>query len=284
MKFAVIGGTGTLGEALIRELIKNEANEVLCVSRCELKQKNLRDALKAPSNLTFRLGDIRDRRRIASLLAGCDAVFLTAALKHVDTLEENPEEAFKTNVQGVLNVADAAIDNKIRYVAFCSTDKAVEPLNSYGFSKALAEKILLQKNQEQDITRFAVFRWGNVTGSRGSIIPIFIKTLKGEGKAYITHPQMTRFWVPIEQATRFMLDNYIFSGLHVMPSKSAPVVQVVERLVYLLNLPYAFQEFVGMRPGEKLHEKLMPDFSSEACTMTDSELDALLKPIIEASA
>jgi UDP-N-acetylglucosamine 4,6-dehydratase/5-epimerase len=281
MKIAIIGGTGTLGQALISELIKDRYNEILCISRCELKQKALREEYKGNDRIKFALGDIRDRDRMFWLLGGIDAVFLTAALKHIDVLEENPEESIKTNISGVINVADAAIANGVKVVSFSSTDKAVEAINVYGMCKGIAEKILLSRNQKQNRTTFSVFRWGNVAGSRGSIIPIFAKTLKEEGRAYITDESMTRFWLRIEDAVKFMLGRYTKPGLHIPPAKAAPVSMVIDSVARVIGIKAYSVVSIGLRAGEKIHEKLTPELSSEACTFTSPELDALVKAVIK---
>lgn len=283
MRYAVLGGTGTLGSALIRELVKNPVNEVVCFSRCELKQKALRKELAGPHNLKFVIGDIRDRWAVSWVLKGIDTVFLTAALKHIDVAEENPEESVKTNILGAMIVADEAIEAGCEHVVFSSTDKAVEPINVYGMCKAVSERIFLSRNERQQRTKFSVFRWGNVVGSRGSIIPTFVRTLTDERRAYVTDFQMTRFWLEISEAVKFILSEFERPGLHIMIPKSAPVTKIIDRLASLMGIENYEIIPIGSRPGEKLHEKLTANLCSDTCTFSDQELDRILKPLVEAS-
>jgi UDP-N-acetylglucosamine 4,6-dehydratase len=219
-------------------------------------------------------------------MAGQYVVFHCAALKHVDTLEMNPEESVKTNVIGTMNVADAAIAERVRYVVFSSTDKAVFPVNAYGMSKGLSEKILLRRNRTQTTTQFSVFRWGNVVGSRGSVIPVFAQTLQTQGKAFITHPEMTRFWIRISEAARFMIARYRSAdGVMIPPMKAARVVDVITSVGRALNLEKTDVEVIGIRPGEKIHESLSEGLhSDEAPRMDRDELDTLVRETIGASA
>lgn len=277
-KFVILGGTGTLGSALARELLKKKANRVLCFSRDELKQKELASKLQN-KNLMFCLGDIRDLASVKAAVAGAHAVFHVAALKHIDALEANPEESVKTNILGTMNVADACIEAGVKYVVFSSTDKAVSPINVYGHSKAISERILLRKNEIQKGTKFSVFRWGNVLASRGSVIPIFLKTLQTEKNAYLTHPDMTRFWVRIEDAVRCMLDNYESATDVVIPKmKAAYVSRVIASCARVLGINEYKVISCGMRPGEKIHEEIIHGFSSKhASHFGKTELDQLIR-------
>lgn len=285
MKALIVGGTGTLGRELARRLV-GDSHEVTILSRCELKQKQMEADFKRPKNLRFMLGDIRDLSRMRVAARGMDTIFHVAALKHVDVLEANPEESVKTNIVGTQNVADAAIEAFVPYVVFSSTDKAVAPVNVYGMSKAISERILLHRNATQADTHFSVFRWGNVLGSRGSVIPIFAKTLRQENKAYLTHPEMTRFLIRIEDAVDFMLENYTTANEIMIPKiKAATMKAVIDATASLVGAQGHKTEIVGIRAGEKIHESLSASLhSDQAEWFSAEELKDLIRPIVEASA
>ncbi len=289
MNIIILGGTGTLGQALARDLIKDPENVLTILSRDELKQKEMKQAFGNPKNLHFMIGDIRDKDKMITALNSKDAVFHVAALKHIDVIEENPEESVKTNILGTMNVADAAVYNRVKFVAFSSTDKAVDPVNVYGMSKGISEKILLRRNEIQPHTLFNVYRWGNVASSRGSVIPTFARTIRDEGKAYITDMKMTRFWIRIEDAVDFMLSTYQDRSLYVRipPIKAASVTKVIQTVANIVGRPDVQLMNVGMRRGEKLHEALtsahdlIPMSSDNYFEFTDAELDAFLRPLVE---
>lgn len=285
MKYLILGGTGTLGRALTQKLLEDKSNEVICFSRCELKQKEMRGDFKNDPRLHFILGDIRDHGALRRACVAVDTVFHVAALKHVDVLEENPEESVKTNIIGTMNVADAAELAGVSHVVFSSTDKAVSPVNAYGMSKAISEKILLNRNQAGR-THFSVFRWGNVTGSRGSVLHAFAKSLTTEKEARITHPEMTRFWITIEDAVEFMLANYkTASGVMIPPIKAASVANLIKATAIVLGVEEYKTVITGVRPGEKLHESLDEHMHSddwELYTMT--ELVDLVGPVLKDAA
>lgn len=278
MKVVVLGGTGTLGRALTERLLEDPGNEVVCFSRCELKQKQMEADFRRNPRLSFKVGDIRDARGLARALRGVDAVFACAALKHVDTLEANPEESVKTNILGTINIADACEQGGVKYCAFSSTDKAVEPINVYGMSKGISERILLARNGGQ--TRFSVFRWGNVLFSRGAALHKFFETLEKERTAYVTDLEMTRFWIRIEDAISFMLANYqTAQGVQIPPIKAAPVTDIIRAIAEVLGIGadgYAIR-VIGVRPGEKLHETLDVGMRSDAWVrFGDGELTNLI--------
>lgn len=256
-KYFIIGGTGTLGEAFTRKAI-SLGHQVTCYSRCELKQKELIAKIPSPERLKCVVGDVRDLRALTRAMVGHSAVFLFAALKHVDTLEANPEEAFKTNVQGTINALDAAEACGVKNFVFSSTDKAVDPVNAYGYSKALAEKIIQARTGPMSCK---IYRWGNVIGSRGSVIPQFVEQLKKPKPVVtFTNLSMTRFWIKIEEAVEFIFKTFEDkkSAQILIPAlKAAPVVQVVDAIAHILGVDNYTPKVVGIRPGEKLHECLM---------------------------
>lgn len=259
MKYVIIGGTGSLGRELTRQLLEFTHSEVTVFSRDELKQQEMRAEFNHP-RLHFVVGDVRDAMAVERVTVGAMTIFHVAALKHVDVAEANPEESLKTNVLGAIHVADAARSNAVPFVSFCSTDKAVRPINVYGFSKALAERILLARNRTQDVTRFSVFRWGNISNSRGAFLHLLRDRVRSRNVVPLTHPEMTRFWLKIEDAAKFMLNNYADAPKDramVPPMKAAPVTTLALAVARLEGVeePIQFQE-VGMRPGEKLHEEV----------------------------
>lgn len=277
-KYLIIGGTGTLGHALLDKL---PHAETAIFSRDELKQQQLK---KSYPQVTTYVGDIRDKDRLRQVISSNQIIYHVAALKHVDVLEHCPEEAYKTNVLGTQNIADVAEEMGAKKVLFTSTDKAVLPINAYGYSKAMAEKILLARNESSAVD-FLSFRWGNIVGSRGSVISYFLKTLIEEHKVYITDAAMTRFWMRIEDAVDFMLyGNHDLSCTNYPKMKSSKVTVLARAIAELIDIPYYDVEIIGLRPGEKIHECMDADInltSENARQFSLNELKKLLKPIVE---
>jgi UDP-N-acetylglucosamine 4,6-dehydratase len=281
----IVGGTGTLGNELTRQLSSN--HRVSIFSRDELKQQEMRRRFP---DCRFILGDIRDRLSIRHALniSEPEAVYHVAALKQVDTCEANPGQCIETNVNGTVTLADECIARKVPFLAFSSSDKACLPINIYGQCKAVSERFLLGSNLMQNRTRFSVFRWGNVVGSRGSAIPFFIKCLKDGRSVPITDLNMTRFWVSIEEAAMFFSSNIKTAPLDmpIFPDmKACTVIRVVESLGRLLQVGKCQFHEVGIRAGEKIHETIHT--SHEGCVRSDTapqfsdgELDNLLEPVV----
>ena len=254
----ITGGTGSLGKALISYLLENtNVRRIAVFSRDELKQHNLQNEIGSDPRLRWFIGDIRDIERLKRALHGVDFVIHTAALKQVDTGEYNPMEFIKTNVLGSQNVIDACIESGVKKVVALSTDKASSPINLYGATKLTADKLFVAANNYSYSygTTFCVVRYGNVMGSRGSVIP-FWKNLATEGKPLpITDLRMTRFWISIDQAVKFVIDSLeIMKGgeLYVPRIPSMRIVDLASAVA-----PNAVLEEVGMRPGEKLHEEMI---------------------------
>jgi UDP-N-acetylglucosamine 4,6-dehydratase/5-epimerase len=253
----ITGGTGSLGKALIESLLKTQARRIVVFSRDELKQYNLRQELNDDPRLRWFLGDIRDSERLVRALHGVDYVFHTAALKQVDTGEYNPMEFIKTNVLGSQNVIDASIATGVKKVVALSTDKASSPVNLYGATKLTADKLFVAANNYSHTygTNFSVVRYGNVMGSRGSVIPFFEK-MANEGKSIpITDLRMTRFWISIDSAVKFVLDSLeMMKGgeLYVPKIPSMRIVDLAKAVA-----PQSELVEVGLRPGEKLHEEMI---------------------------
>lgn len=254
----ITGGTGSLGKALVDYLLREtKVRRIAILSRDELKQHNLRIEFKNDERLRWFLGDVRDLERLKRAFHGVDFVIHAAALKQVDTGEYNPMEFIKTNVLGSQNVIEAAIDRRVKRVVALSTDKASSPINLYGATKLTADKLFVAANNYSYAygTTFSVVRYGNVMGSRGSVIPFF-KSLAEQGKPLpITDLRMTRFWISIEDAVKFVIDS-----LEMMTGGELYVPRIPSmKIVDLANAvhPGAELEEIGMRPGEKLHEEMI---------------------------
>lgn len=257
LQVLLTGGTGSFGQAFVRRVLAGGLDWTVRVySRDELKQYEMARAFDRDPRLRFFLGDVRDRERLARAMYGADVVIHAAALKHVPLCEFNPAEAVKTNIQGAQNVVDAAIDAGVGRVVALSTDKAVNPINLYGATKLCAEKIFVHGNVYSGPreTRFSCVRYGNVLGSRGSVIPLFQKQAR-TGVLTVTDLRMTRFWLTLGQAVDFVLGT-----LRVMRGGEIFVPRIPSmRIVDLARAiaPEAVIKEIGMRPGEKLHEVLL---------------------------
>lgn len=270
----IFGGTGTLGNALVKQLYGGTEGIVI-ISRCELKQKQMSEIYP---NIQYIVGDIRDQhwKRMIKLGFG-DYVFNLAAMKHVDIAESNVEYCYDVNINGTANTLNWARDHSAKYL-FSSTDKAVLPINAYGASKMAAEKLVLSK-------RGHVFRWGNVLGSRGSVLGYFKKTLLEEKKVYLTHPEMTRFWVLIEDVAKFMIEKAMNdrSGVHIPDMGAALVIDVARCMAELLGIHDFEIVNTEIRPGEKIHECLWS--AHDKCLRSDDKsifyTKAQLKTLIE---
>ena len=280
MKILIIGGTGSLGSCLAH--IYRE-HPITIFSRDELKQYEMQ---KAYPSFEYVLGDIRDRDRVSEVFRELkpDVVFHTAALKHVDKGEKFVEEFIKTNVIGTQNVYHACKFNKVEQCVYFSTDKAVLPINAYGMSKGLGEHLWLK----DDLEGFYVFRWGNVFGSRGSVIHQFIKTIKEEKKAYLTHEDMTRFFITLNDAVKFVDDILCEEkkGLHIPPMKSTSIKNIIELIAKKLWTDVEIVE-TDIRPGEKIHECLISNHdyclrSDNAPKLTDDEINLMIDEVLNA--
>ncbi|MEV6600229.1 UDP-N-acetylglucosamine 4,6-dehydratase (inverting) [Actinoplanes sp. NPDC051346] len=254
----VTGATGSFGRAFLGHALKHlDPQRIVVFSRDELKQYEVRQLFGDDPRLRFFLGDIRDKDRLDRAMHGVDHVIHAAALKQVDTAEYNPSEFVATNINGSQNVIDAAINAGVQRVVALSTDKASSPVNLYGATKLVADKLFIAGNHYAAThpTRFAVVRYGNVMGSRGSVVPFF-RRLNAEGKSLpITDKRMTRFWITLEQAVRFVVDSFdVMQGgeLFVPRIPSMRILDLVEAVA-----PDAPTHETGIRPGEKLHEEMI---------------------------
>ena len=253
----ITGGTGSFGSAFVRRVTAEWPDAVLRVySRDELKQSEMASR-HAGANVRFFIGDVRDRSRLTRAVQGADIVVHAAAMKQVPACEYNPFEAINTNVIGAQNVIDAAIDSGVRQVVALSTDKAVNPVNLYGATKLCAEKIIVQGNAYAagTQTRLACVRYGNVVGSRGSVVPVFRQQAARDGRVLITDTRMTRFWITLDQAVDlvfYALEDMTGGEVFIPKIPSMRVVDLAEAVA-----PGVPTDVVGIRPGEKLHELLI---------------------------
>ena len=260
-KILITGGTGSLGQALTKKLLQHDVKTIRIISRNENKQIEMEN-LFDDDRLRFFLGDINDFNRLVRATEDIDIVFHAAALKHVPKIEYNPFEAIKINVIGSQNIIDACLKTNVEKAVCVSTDKAVSPLNTYGATKLLMEKLFVTANNYTDPkkhpTKFIGLRYGNVVGSSGSVIPKFIEQLKNKNKITITDPEMTRFSITMDDALDFILKATNIgqgSEIFIPKLKSYRIRDVKNSLTELLG-DYG-ENIVGIRPGEKLHETLI---------------------------
>jgi UDP-N-acetylglucosamine 4,6-dehydratase/5-epimerase len=253
----VTGGTGSFGKAFLRYALDHlSPSRLIVFSRDEMKQYEVRQRFGNDPRLRFFIGDVRDEKRLRRAMDGVEAVIHAAALKQVDTAEYNPFECIKTNVLGAQNVINAAIDKGVEKVVALSTDKASSPVNLYGASKLCADKLFVAGNHyaSHSETRFSVVRYGNVVGSRGSVVLLF-KELGPKGRVPITDTRMTRFWITLEQAIRLVVDSFDrMEGGEVYVPK-IPSMKILDLAAAIA--PEAEIDVVGIRPGEKLHEEMI---------------------------
>jgi len=255
----ITGGTGSFGKRVISTLLDRcSPQKIIVYSRDELKQHEMTQAFDSPA-MRFFLGDVRDLNRLKKAVEGVDIIIHTAALKQVPAAEYNPMECIKTNVHGADNIIDAALDANVEKVMALSTDKAANPVNLYGTTKLAADKLFVAANNTAGgkATRFAVTRYGNVVGSRGSVVPFFRRKL-AEGADYlpITDERMTRFWITLQQGVDFVLKNFErMQGGEIFVPK-IPSVRVTDLAAALA--PNLSTQTTGIRPGEKLYEVMCP--------------------------
>lgn len=255
----ITGGTGSFGKMLVRTILaRYKPKRLIIFSRDELKQFEMQQIYNDPCMRYF-IGDVRDANRLTMAMRGVDIVVHAAALKQVPAAEYNPMECIKTNIHGAENVIQAALLNQVKKVIALSTDKAANPINLYGATKLASDKLFVAANNiaGQDPTRFAVVRYGNVVGSRGSVVPFFQKLIdQGKHSLPITHAEMTRFWITLQQGVDFVLRNFErMKGGEIFVPK-LPSVRITELAKSMA--PELSHDIIGIRPGEKLHEVMCP--------------------------
>ncbi|MCX8084809.1 MAG: UDP-N-acetylglucosamine 4,6-dehydratase (inverting) [Calditerrivibrio sp.] len=255
----ITGGTGSFGKAFVKYILKHyEPKRVIIFSRDEFKQYEMAQEFNNDKRLRFFLGDIRDKDRLYRAFYGVDYVVHAAALKQVPAAEYNPFEFIKTNILGAQNIIEACIDNNVKKVVALSTDKAAIPINLYGATKLCSDKLFVAGNSYAGgrVTKFAVVRYGNVLGSRGSVLPLFLKQ-KEEGVVTITHRDMTRFWITLPQAVELVLKAFrLMTGGEIFVPK-IPSMKMIDFATAIA--PEAEIREIGIRPGEKMHEVMIPE-------------------------
>jgi UDP-N-acetylglucosamine 4,6-dehydratase/5-epimerase len=253
----ITGGTGSFGNAFVPMVLeKYNPKKVIIFSRDEMKQWEMAKLFPNENRIRFFIGDIRDRERLYRALQGVDYVIHAAATKIVPTAEYNPFECVKTNINGAMNLIDACIDKRVKKVVALSTDKASSPINLYGATKLASDKLFVAGNAyaAEHITSFSVVRYGNVMGSRGSVIPFFNK-IKNSGTIPITDPRMTRFMISLDQAVQLVwhtLEDMVGGEIYVKKIPSMKMTELGKAIA-----PDAVQNIIGIRPGEKLHEQMI---------------------------
>lgn len=257
-RILITGGTGSWGQTLTRLMLeKHNPKEIIIFSRGELQQVLMQRKFKN-SKIKYVIGDVRDYEAVKFATKNVDYIFHMAALKHVPICEDQPQEAIKTNVIGTTNIVNAAIENCVKKVIDVSTDKAVEPLNLYGMTKAVGEKLIIQANDLTDHTRFVCVRGGNVMGSNGSVIPYFIEQIRNGGPVTITDLRMTRFFLTLEEAIGLLFkaaEESIGGETFVMNMPAAYIKDVADILIDVYGNAEITE--IGSKPGEKLDEMLI---------------------------
>lgn len=253
----ITGGTGSFGKNMIKSLIRlNSCKEIRILSRDEMKQWHLQEEYKNHKNLKFIIGDVKDRSSIDRAIKGSHFVIHAAATKIVPTAESNPTECIKTNINGAINVIDSCIKNKVKKVVALSTDKACNPVNLYGATKLCSDKLFVSANflENNNYTSFSVVRYGNVMGSRGSVIPFFLNQEKNK-KFTITDKRMTRFMITLDQAinlVKFAFKDSLGGEIYVSKIPSMKIIDIAKAINNKNKIV-----FIGIRPGEKFHEVMI---------------------------
>ncbi|GAB4234826.1 MAG: UDP-N-acetylglucosamine 4,6-dehydratase (inverting) [Ekhidna sp.] len=258
-KIAILGGSGTLGRALVQALTKNGVSRILVFSRDEIKQLEMMETFPAEEfpMIDYKLGDVRDLSRLKEVLEGMDFVIHAAAIKHVVMAEKNPQECHKTNVVGTQNVIQSCTKAGVRKAILISTDKAVNPIGVYGKSKQQAEYEWLNANGERDGCQFSIVRLGNIIGARGSVFEAFEKQRK-TGVVKVTHPEATRYCISQKDAADFVLSAFEHTEALLVPEMDTfNVLELAKKIA-----PECKIEIIGLRPGDKLHEEIGDAFSN----------------------
>ena len=269
----ILGGTGTIGQSLIELLLKEEPKLIRVFSRDEFKQFQLQNAYGKRKSVQFILGDVRDYDRVEQAMEDIDYAFHVAALKHVGACEANPSEAVMTNIIGTQNVIKAANAKKVKKVVFTSSDKAISPTNTYGATKLIAERLVAGTyRKDHSGTTISMVRFGNVIGSRGSVIPLFMKQIRADRRITVTDPNMSRFMMTLSQATQLTVGALKSSGGGEVFVLKMPVIRIGDLAKVVIDevcSKYGLDpsgiriKTVGARPGEKMYEELMTEEESE---------------------
>ena len=278
----VTGGTGSWGYELVKQLLTYNPKEIRIFSRNESNQFTMKQEFDNNSKLNFVIGDIKERDSLIEACQGVDYVFHLAALKHVPVCEDQPLEALKTNVTGTQNVIDASIICNVNRVIYISTDKAANPSNFYGLSKAMGERLIIHANTLNTKTRFVCIRGGNVLGTNGSVIHVFKKQIREKGKIGITDVNMTRFFLTLEDAIKLVFkatSESIGGEIFVMKMPTCKIIDLAHVLIEASNKTDIEIEILGIRPGEKIHELLLSEYEATMTIAYDEEYFVILPPI-----
>ena len=266
----ITGGTGSFGKRFIRYILDNYSpRRVIVFSRDELKQFEMQQEFDE-DEMRYFIGDVRDKERLITACKGVNFVVHAAALKQVPAAEYNPNECIKTNINGAQNVIDACIVNGVEKVIALSTDKAANPVNLYGATKLVSDKLFVAANNiaGADGPKFSVVRYGNVVGSRGSVVPFYRKLLaEGVKKLPVTHQEMTRFWITLDDGVAFVIKNFarMYGGEIFIPK--IPSIRILDLVEAMCGNKE--HELIGIRPGEKLHEIMVPEEMAHHCVEFD---------------
>lgn len=280
-RILVTGGTGSWGYELIRQLRSKQPKEIIIYSRNESAQVDMKRRFD-DARLTFCIGDIRDKEALHTACKGVNLIYHLAALKHVPVCEEQPFEALKTNVIGTQNVIQAAIDNHVNKVIYISTDKAANPANFYGMTKAIGEKLIVYANLLHSSTQFVCVRGGNVLGTNGSVVHLFKEQIHHKQMIGITDSRMTRFFLTLQEAIGMLFkasDHSIGGEIYVMSMPSCRIVDLAEVLIEASGVDSVSIVEQGIRPGEKIHEILMSEHESMSTRVYDDEYLIILPMI-----
>ncbi len=278
----ITGGTGSWGNELTRQVLSLfSPKRIRILSRNENSQVMMKRKFK-DARLQFMIGDVRDRNTCMNAIKGIDIVFHLAALKHVPVGEETPDEFIKTNINGTQNVRDACLQENVEKMVLVSTDKACAPINLYGYTKSIAEKITIQANQLSDKTKFICIRGGNALGSNGSVVPLFLDQIKNNRSVTVTHLEMTRFFLSLPQAVNLLFKATEAEwgvGTYIMKMPSFKIYDIAQTLIDSTPSSETTIEVCGMRPGEKLHEVLVSESESTNAYEIDDDY-VFIKPEI----
>jgi len=259
----ITGGSGSWGRELTKQLLKYYSpREIRIYSRGEHKQVEMKREFQN-KKIKYYIGDVRDKNRLMLVSKNVDFIFHLAALKHVPVCEENPWEAVKTNIIGTQNIIEAALENKVKKVIDVSTDKAVDPFNLYGVTKACGEKLMIAANLISDHTKFVCVRGGNVVGTNGSVVPLFIEQILKLNTLTLTDPKMTRFFLKLSEAIKLVLKATIESvggEVLVMKMPAAKIIDLAQVVMNRLGNKKSKTKLIGIRPGEKVHEILVSKY------------------------
>ncbi|NGY94089.1 polysaccharide biosynthesis protein [Bacillus megaterium] len=278
----VTGGTGSWGYELVKQLLTHNPKEIRVFSRNESNQFTMKQEFDNHPKLNFIIGDIKEREALIEACQGVNYIFHLAALKHVPVCEDQPIEALKTNVHGTQNVIDAAISCDVDRVVYISTDKASNPANFYGLSKAMGERLIIHANTLNTKTKFVCIRGGNVLGTNGSVIHVFKKQIQEKGKIGITDPGMTRFFLTLEDAIKLVFKATFESlggEIFVMKMPTCRLIALAHVLIKASGKDKIEIEILGIRPGEKIHELLLSEYESATTVTYDDEYYVILPPI-----